>query len=401
VTAAENGLDRNDYKAGYVIWIDGVLRALRRSHLIEGADDALRWIGDPTKTHKVKFFGKTYSVPGREPRRESRDRYMLGDPHKDWMSASLGAEGRVLRGDTPPLQVNVRTRSRGGERILQQPLEIHPLALAIPPMTTDEQKIVRQDIEKNGVRVPLVMYPDMDDLTVKGKPKLKVLDGRHRAYFASVTNQPVQLESFEGTEQEARDHVAALNLHRRQLTLQQRALAIVRLYREQARKEAAEAQRERGSGGEEIPASSPEPSNGGPREQSWHNRAWELAGGKASGVSKHAVKAMGEVIEAPETAAAVERGDIRKTSTAVHQAREELTGESQDRGAGSAVSHPKSAVVRLGSALYELRALKREWSDAAVIGVHDELEKRATEIIELAEWVQGEITRERPGLTVS
>ena len=71
-------------------------------------------------------------------------------------------------------------------------------------MTPAEQEQVRADIAEHGVRQPLMLYPDEADKTARGKPKLKVLDGRHRLQFASSLGKPVRVEVFEGTEQEAR-----------------------------------------------------------------------------------------------------------------------------------------------------------------------------------------------------
>jgi hypothetical protein len=369
-----------------------VLHALRDAHLIKGDDDGLRWVGDPAKTHRVKFYGKTYSVPDKDPRRESRDRYMLGDPDKDWMSPSLGAEGRVLRGDTPPLKVKVRTQWRGQERIHEEALEIHPIALAIPPMTPDEQKAVRENIAKHGVKVPLVLFPDKDDLTVKGNPKRKVLDGRHRAYFASVTGRSVTTEEFVGTEEEARDHVASLNLHRRQLTRQQRALAAERLYGAQARKEATEAQRKGNSRGGKSPTNLTETSNGQERGREAHERVWEMAGGPAAGFSKADAKAAATVAQAPETSAKVDSGEIKKTSAALAEAKAEIADQPVDHSAGNNVSAPMSALILVGKARYNLRLLKQEWDDSEVLADREEIGLRAGEIIDLAEWILDHLT---------
>ena len=53
-----------------------------------------------------------------------------------------------MRGDTSPLEVKVRTRSHGKEFIKKRKFEMHPLALAIPPMTVDEQQVIRASIEE-------------------------------------------------------------------------------------------------------------------------------------------------------------------------------------------------------------------------------------------------------------
>lgn len=361
VTAAENGYDRNDHQAGYRLWITGIVDALTKARLVEPTDTGVRWIGDDSKTHQIRFFGKTYPVFGKPQRRESRDRYMLGDPAKDWTTPSLATDGRVLRGDTPPLQVNVsRGKHFATVKDPEPALEIHPLALAIPPMTPEEQQLVRADIEKHGIKVPIIMYPDKSDRTAKGKPKSKVLDGRHRAYFASVTGRPVELVEFEGTEDEARDHVASLNLHRRQLTRQQRALAAERLYGLKARKEAEKDMLTGRKKADDPGSNLSQGSNGHSEAKKAHERVREMAGGDASGFSKADAKAAAIIAQAPETAAKVDAGEITNTSKALREAKAELNGTTPDNTAGANVNDAMSLTERLGKAIYALKMAERE-----------------------------------------
>jgi hypothetical protein len=387
VTAAANGLDRDDYHAGYRVWLAGAVTALRKAKLVDGADDTLRWAAPADGRWKVSFAGHRITVLGQQERRESRARHMLGEPDPTGQQTAT-RPGLLLQGHSAPLKVNVRTQSGGRTYIRARELEIHPLALAIPPMSAAEQTLVLNDIETNGVKVPVVLYPDPDDPTARGKPKLKVLDGRHRTYFASVTGQPIVLEEFEGTEEEARQHVISLNLNRRQLTRQQRALAIERLYGRQAREQAAQDRTRKPA--ESVPGSLPE-QNGRTRGQEAHERAWAMAGGKASGVSKDDVKAAALIAQAPETAAKVDAGEVRSTAEAVRAAKAELNGVPIDRSAGAAVSKQQSTTQRMGKALYELNAVKREWQQPAPEADRVELHARAGEIIYLGRWIQQQL----------
>jgi hypothetical protein len=217
---------------------------------------------------------------------------------------------------------------RKGRHVLQ----VHPLAFAIPPMTPEEQEQIRADIAEHGVRQPLVLFPDPTDRTARGKPKKKVLDGRHRLQFASSLDKPVRIELFEGNEEEARQYVASMNLHRRHLTEQQRALAIVRLFGEQAKAEAGVNQGARTD--LKLRDEFVTKSDGKSSEKKAYQRAWEKAGGKASGVNPNAVRQMMEVADAPQTAAKVDSGEIKSFAKAKAEARKEkgLPAESKQNG---------------------------------------------------------------------
>jgi hypothetical protein len=57
--------------------------------------------------------------------------------------------------------------------------------------------------------------------------------------FAASPIQPIRIEEFTGNEEDAKRHVAALNLHRRHLTTAQREPTALRLFEAEARKETA------------------------------------------------------------------------------------------------------------------------------------------------------------------
>jgi hypothetical protein len=137
---------RDDYRAGQRVIIQEMVEVLRAQGFVSGADRALRCL---------------------KPR--------------SWCFAS---------GKSRPFELYV-LGPRGG--IMRRAVQVHPLALAMPPMT--EAESLRASIEKDGVKVPLLLYQN------------KILDGRNRGYFASVLNKPVKIEEFEGTEDEAKRRI--------------------------------------------------------------------------------------------------------------------------------------------------------------------------------------------------
>jgi len=386
VTAAANGLDRNDYRAGQRIWIEEAVAALRKAKLVDGPDDALEWIADQDGTWRVPFRPKIKpTIYGRAESAAARDRHMLGNGD---------SPGYLLKGwseTTVEVEVGAGSFAKG-----RHTLQVHPLALAIPPMTAAEQEAVRADIAEHGVRMPLILYPDQNDRTARGRPKEKVLDGRHRLQFASALDKPVKVEMFEGTELEARQYVASLNLHRRQLTKEQRALAIVRLFGEQAKVEAAEALangqiRGNKSRGSSVTESSPTRDVKSKGEKAYE-RAWELAGGNASGVTKNAVRQVWDVVDAPETAAAVDAGEITSFAEANAAAREELGKPKQTKQDGR--TNPTSQSGEMRRAIGHVKVVLEE-DDLPPGATLAELEAYAGTLIDLARTYENRLIAQR------
>lgn len=355
VTAAESGLDRNDFQAGWRIWVTEAVAALRRAKLIDGPDDALRWSAEPDGEWRVPFGARNrpVTVRGKAERRAARDRHMLGE--RGEKDTTPTRSGLVLEGRSHPLKVQIRKGITAVIEKGENELDVHPLALAIPPMTAAEQEAVRADIERHGVKVPVVLYPDKDDLTARGKPRWKVLDGRHRVYFASQTGQPIDVEVFKGTDDEARAHVASLNLHRRQLNVAQKATAAAQLFGNQARVEAKAAQkaalRQNATVGADLPQRS-DTQNG---DGKWYDRAAEMAGGKSAGITGAAVKHAAVIVQAPETLAKVQAGapGYTKIAPAVRKAEVELGRRAPDAPLtpdDKFRSHPTAVFTELGKA---------------------------------------------------
>lgn len=93
-------------------------------------------------------------------------------------------------------------------------LKQHPLSAAFPAMSADDFQALKDDIESNGQREPVMVFEGM------------VLDGWHR-YQACVqlSLKPLQFTFPEGDDPVS--FVISHNLHRRHLTGSQRAAAVV------------------------------------------------------------------------------------------------------------------------------------------------------------------------------
>lgn len=91
-------------------------------------------------------------------------------------------------------------------------MESHPYANLIPGMTDDEFIHLKEDIRRHGLLQPVLTYQD------------KILDGRHRYRACLELGKAVKFEAFDGTSDEALDHVVSLNIHRRHLNESQRAM---------------------------------------------------------------------------------------------------------------------------------------------------------------------------------
>jgi ParB-like chromosome segregation protein Spo0J len=85
----------------------------------------------------------------------------------------------------------------------------HPLALLIPEMGDDDFAGLKEDIGHRGLLEPVVLYEG------------RILDGRHRYRACQETGRRIDFTEYTGTD--AVGYVMALNLHRRHLTVAQRA----------------------------------------------------------------------------------------------------------------------------------------------------------------------------------
>jgi hypothetical protein len=371
VTAAENGLPRNDYRAGQRIWVEEAVTALAKAGLVLADNGRVTWAAGQDGTWKVRFGRSSYTVYGQAESFAARDRHMLG--------FDVDQPGYLLKGFA---EAEVEVEVGAGDEIRKgrHTFQVHPLASAIPPMSPAEQEQVRADIAEHGVRLPLILYPDPSDKTARGKPKLKVLDGRHRLQFASVLGKPVRVELFVGSEVEARAYVASMNLHRRQLTAAQRALAIERLFGEQARREAKEAQIRKPKLADSVRSSLTTQTKSKSESIRWEHRAVKLAGGTA-GVSPTSVRHMAKIVQAPETVAKVESGEIPTVSGAAREAAREL-GEKLPENVWKDTFHGE--IARARGHLRKALELPVNHGSSELDQLTDELVKLANQVREIA-----------------
>lgn len=113
-------------------------------------------------------------------------------------------------------------------------LECHPLCLAFPAMPEDDFRDLRDNIVAWGLMEPITLFQG------------QILDGRHRHRACVLEDVEPRFETFMGPGSPA-DYVLSKNLHRRNLTKEQR-LHAVSLTIEWMKKAAAERQASAGAG---------------------------------------------------------------------------------------------------------------------------------------------------------
>lgn len=172
---------------------------------------------------------------------------------------------------------------------------IHPLAMAIPAMTDEEYRELREDIAKHGLVEPITLHEHM------------VLDGRHRLRACEETGTEPRFEEFSGGS--PAEYVMSKNLRRRHLTPSQRA-AIAVAFLPALEKEAAERSRVLGRElGGRPPVS---PDTGGPKpKEYWDQARAAVKAGEQIGVSGSTVARAKRVqTEDPEMFEKVKSGEV-------------------------------------------------------------------------------------------
>lgn len=96
---------------------------------------------------------------------------------------------------------------------MNAPLLQHPLSAAFPAMSADDFQALKDDIEVNGQREPVMVFDGM------------VLDGWHR--YRACVELGVKPTQFTFTDDDPVAFVLSHNLHRRHLSASQRAAAVV------------------------------------------------------------------------------------------------------------------------------------------------------------------------------
>lgn len=89
----------------------------------------------------------------------------------------------------------------------------------LPRLTDEEYAALKADVAENGIRVPI----DVDELGA-------VLDGHHRSWIAADLGIDCPRRVLPGlTDEQKRTHAIAVNVHRRNLTREQRKEMVARL----------------------------------------------------------------------------------------------------------------------------------------------------------------------------
>jgi hypothetical protein len=331
---------RKDKEDGWKVIISEMVLVLREQGFVGGSEQGLTWIKPVDGKWTVDIPGARITIFGQRERRMSRDAAVVGERIEthDPDFSRVGVPSLFESGRGQPFTLQV-IGARGG--ITEQKFELHPLALAIPPMTAIEREALRASIERDGVKVPIVVYQN------------KILDGRNRGYFASVFKKPVRIDEFKGTEIEARRLVWLLNLARRHLTSAQRYLVADNLFGEQAEKEAQIARIRKPVS---VPVKIPEQKDdqiipvflsGKDRSREWDARAAKLATEAGiPNITPQGMREIRKIRDAPQTRAAIASGKIQTVAKAVKAARDE-------KGLPSVTTFEGSSVRSIGKHLWE------------------------------------------------
>ena len=250
---------------------------------------------------------------------------------------------------------------QGGEKIRR--LRLHPLARAIPQMSVQEFLDLGQTVKEKGVRVPIVLYNG------------QVLDGRHRVAIAAALRVPVRVEEFTGDDTDALDEVMFLNLHRRHLSIAQRALIVGERYLPQAK---AEVKVGRPEGTNKLP-----PTGGNFQRD---DNAIQIAAKRSNGLaSARTLQRMEPVWEAPKTRERIRSGEITNATDARRAALKELGKDAP----GDVPGTPKPFNTDIGQSLGSIRRAVESLQKGHIGEIndvlHEEIKERLAEIIATVE----------------
>lgn len=357
-TAALNGLREANFQAGQKIWIDAVVDELIDQGAVTETSGQLRFVRDLHRDMTVRFHNLTIRIITAEERRRGGklgtvDVAIRGDGH---LNPVLIAKGGGIP-DNP--------RFKAGQQVA---LEVHPLAYELPAMTDEELNRLAKDVRANGIAMPLLLVPDHADpmrkqtakpgeqplvLDKDGQPipKLKVGDGRHRLFLASQYNLPVRLELFEGTEQEARERIVSLNIHRRMLSQVQIGILIRQLLLPAEKRPIGRPPRARGNDGN-FAIVSDAPKANGTAEKVVLDRI-------GNPIGERTLRSLEPLDHAPETRAKVMSGEYR-TAKAARDAAIREKAEREGLPVPEKIEPQRTSLGDLYSkALYPLRQARR------------------------------------------
>lgn len=109
---------------------------------------------------------------------------------------------------------------------MPETIHIHPAAELFPEMSSEEFAALKADIQKHGLREPIISYTDCSTRDVARV----IIDGRHRYRACTELGiAPKFAPAWTGNIAHITDLVISLNLHRRHLTTSQRAIIAAKL----------------------------------------------------------------------------------------------------------------------------------------------------------------------------
>jgi ParB-like chromosome segregation protein Spo0J len=115
-------------------------------------------------------------------------------------------------------------------------MKVHEAALAFPRLPAKEMRELQADIEKRGIRVPILVNKGRDT----------ILDGRNRymiAHDLKLKEADVPFEVYKGKEEDIPNEVLSRNVMRRHLNDDQRTMLVAKILGPQLEKQAAEAKK--------------------------------------------------------------------------------------------------------------------------------------------------------------
>jgi hypothetical protein len=343
--AAPAALSIGDMAKTYRHTVPSDLTRVRQHHGIGNDSDAVRFLVERAVAAlgsqlAADDSGYRLAKPFEALRYERRKLHRFVETNEKDEERALRAAYNDLSEDRPfyvtVMGVKGGTKERG--------MRLHPLARAIPQISEKEFTELAADIKAHGVKIPVVVFDD------------EVLDGRHRVAAAAALDVPVRVDTFQGDQAAARDHVISLNVKRRHLTMAQRGLIVQELYLPEAEtkaKERLEAGRKRGAAVTNQDQSAL-PSSGG-RATSGAEAIEEAAKASQGLATVGTLQRMAPVRDAPKTRERIRSGEITNAMQARREALKE-TGRDKVEPANPPPVRTETAYRLLGRALEKVQS---------------------------------------------
>jgi hypothetical protein len=158
--------------------------------------------------------------------------------------APAGAGSRLQEVDRPGQGIDsVNTKNRPARQHWRDRLPVHPAAELFPLMSKNELRELADDIDKNGLRVPVTLCGDTrlpDGSGVKVGGVVYLLDGRNRLDALELLGRKlfgangavlpsIGVMSKLNPKKPKHDYVGSLNIHRRHLNAEQKRDLVAKL----------------------------------------------------------------------------------------------------------------------------------------------------------------------------